>query len=117
MLQRFWLCVWIGCVAALCAACQRRDDTAPCSAVASHLVVVAHTEIRASHADDTLRQRVVMQLPALRDAVDESCSKGNWTAAVRTCLLQARDGVGLEACQRDLSLEQRRMLDRTAPSK
>jgi hypothetical protein len=98
----------------LAAACRRQHDEAPCSAVASHTLVVAQDAMKASGADEALRQRVAMQLPALRDALDESCTKGNWSAQVRGCMLLAIDGVALAGCQRGLTFEQRAALDRSS---
>lgn len=102
--------------AALTAACQRQHDEAPCAAVATHVLAIAQTEAAASSAaaDETLRQRVALQLPAMRDAVDGNCAAGGWSLELRRCMLQAADSTALKDCQRLLSAAQRAALDRAA---
>lgn len=99
---------------ALAAGCTGRGEEAPCHAVAGRLLVVAQTEARAARIDSKLRERVLMQLPALRDAVEQSCTAGKWATAVRRCMILAGDGAALAACQRDLSDEQRAQLQRAS---
>jgi hypothetical protein len=62
--------------------------------------------------DDATRRAVEDQLPAMRDSLAQTCADGRWSAAVRTCLVAARDHVGFEACEQQLTDEQRRDLDR-----
>lgn len=105
-------------VLALLASCGGRREEAPCHAVAGRLLVVAQTEARAASIDAKLRERVLMQLPALRDAVEQSCAAGKWAPSVRRCMVLAADGAAFAACQRELSEEQRAQLQRasaTAP--
>lgn len=103
--------------ALLIASCARRREEAPCNAVAAHVLVLAQAETRDAKVDEALRQRVAMQLPALRDAIEESCSAGGWATAVRACMLAAADGATLASCQLQLTAEQRASLAKasTAP--
>ena len=115
MLSRLRSCVLLVVVVAVLApgaACKRQHDESPCSAVAGRLLAVAQTETQRAQIAEVLRQRVAMQLPALRDAVEESCTAGRWPVAVRTCMVQATDGAALAACQRVLTEEQRTSLRR-----
>ena len=61
---------------------------------------------------DPPERDVADQLPAIRDTLAQACSDGHWTAATRKCLVQASDHVSLEACEQQLTDEQRRDLDR-----
>lgn len=101
-------------VLVLAAACAKRGEEAPCHSVAGRLLVVAQTEARAAKIETKLRERVLMQLPALRDAVEESCTAGKWTESVRRCMVLAADGAALAACQRELTEEQRAQLQRAS---
>ena len=50
----------------------------------------------------------------VRDALATACADSQWSEQVRRCLHAAGDHVGFETCQQDLSLVQRRALDRAA---
>jgi hypothetical protein len=58
------------------------------------------------------RRAVEDQLPAMRDSLAQACADGRWSAAVRSCLVAASDHVGFEACEQQLTDDQRRDLDR-----
>lgn len=107
----FAAALWLAAAAAL-AGCKRQHDEVPCTAVAARLLVIAQAETQAAKVDEALRQRVVIQLPALRDAVDGSCFSGNWSLEMRRCMVAAPDSAALVACQRLLTDEQRAALDR-----
>ncbi|MEZ4362570.1 MAG: hypothetical protein R3B48_20435 [Kofleriaceae bacterium] len=112
MLTRACAGLWMMTLAIVAtSACRRSADQVPCGAVAARLLVVAQAELTAGKIDDALRQRVAMQLPALRDAVDTSCVKGDWAVEVRRCMVGAADGATLAACQRELTPAQRAELD------
>jgi hypothetical protein len=97
------------------AACHgKAGDGPPCSAVASRYFLLAHGELDKAQVDDTLRRQVADQLPAMRDALDKICSDGDWSAQVRDCMSRAEDHVALEACERQLTDDQRAALDRAA---
>ncbi|HRC56723.1 MAG: hypothetical protein IPI49_21510 [Myxococcales bacterium] len=98
------------------ASCTRKPKDVPCAAVAGRLLVLAQDQTRAAKIDEALRQRVTMQLPALRDAVEESCTRGKWSAAVRSCMMQAADGAAMAACQLQLTDDQRAALRRASGS-
>jgi hypothetical protein len=102
---------------ALAAGCRRHADEAPCSAVAARLLVVARAELDAAKASPELINQVSPQLPALRDAVDEACSRGDWPLSVRTCMITAADGASLAACQSGLTAEQRQALARASATR
>ena len=99
------------------AACRgpARDPAPPCSAVAARFLDIARTDLsRAMQGgiDDTTRRAVEDQLPAMRDSLAQACADGRWSAAVRSCLVAASDHVGFEACEQQLTDDQRRDLDR-----
>ena len=65
-----------------------------------------------SSIDGATRRAVEDQLPAMRDSLAQACADGRWSAAVRSCLVAASDHVGFEACEQQLTDDQRRDLDR-----
>jgi len=92
-------------------ACRGGDDAPPCSAVAGNFILIAQQELaRVPTLDPGTRHTVQDQLPAMRDALDRSCSEKSWSAAVRTCLAKALDHVAFQACESQLTDEQRRAL-------
>jgi hypothetical protein len=88
------------------------DAAPPCGAVAARFVDIARHELASAKVDEATARTVADQLPAMRDSLDRACSAGRWGAATRKCLVQASDHVGFEACQQQLTDEQRRDLDR-----
>jgi hypothetical protein len=88
------------------------DDAPPCSAVAARFLDIARHELDGAKLDDATRHDVTDQLPAMRDTLAQACTDGHWTAATRKCLVQASDHVSFEACEQQLTDEQRRDLDR-----
>jgi hypothetical protein len=48
----------------------------------------------------------------MRDSLAQACSDGHWSQATRTCLVHANDHTAFEACEQQLTDEQRRDLDR-----
>lgn len=101
-------------VALACAGCRGRtgDAAPPCGAVAARFLQLAQHDLDQARADDATRRAVADQLPALRDSLAQACAEGAWSAGVRTCLVAAVDHLGFEACQQQLTDEQRRDLDR-----
>jgi hypothetical protein len=95
-----------------------RDPAPPCSAVAARFLDIARTDLARvggdgqAGIDRATRRAVEDQLPAMRDALAQVCADGRWSAAVRGCLVAASDHVGFEACEQQLSDDQRRDLDR-----
>jgi hypothetical protein len=104
----------IRCALALSAgACHRvADEAPPCSAVTARFLDLARHDLSQAGVDEATARGVTEQLPAMRDALAQACTEGKWSAAVRTCLVEAGDHAGFESCQRQLSDEQRRDLDR-----
>jgi hypothetical protein len=95
------------------AGCGRRpDDGPPCSAVAAKFLDLARYDLASAKVDDATSHAVADQLPAMRDSLAQACSEGRWSAQVRSCLAHANDHVAFETCERELTDEQRRDLDR-----
>lgn len=99
----------------LAAACQQRPkDTAPCSAVATRLSTLAQAALGSAAVDPETRRLVAAQLPAMRDALTQTCAEGAWSPAVRNCMVQAPDHAAFQVCEQKLTDDQRRALDRAA---
>jgi hypothetical protein len=88
------------------------DAAPPCGAVAARFVDIARYELASAKVDEATARTVADQLPAMRDSLDRACTEGRWAAATRKCLVQASDHAGFETCERLLTDEQRRDLDR-----
>ena len=102
-------------LALVLAACRRNPDAAPpCGAVAAHFMFVAEQDLARATVDEPTLRAVRAQLPAMRDSLATACADSQWTEQVRRCLHAAGDHVGFETCQQELSLAQRRALDRAA---
>lgn len=98
--------------AALAGCRAQRDDAPPCSAVAARFLDLARNDLDHAKLDDATRRDAADQLPAMRDTLAQACADGHWSAATRACLVQASDHVSFETCERQLTDEQRRDLDR-----
>lgn len=98
--------------AASLVACKGRRDEVPCSSVAARVMVIAQAETQSAKVAEEMRQRVAIQLPAVRDAVDGACDAGKWSLELRRCMLVAADSAALAACQHLLTDEQRAALAR-----
>jgi hypothetical protein len=98
-------------IALVLAACHAKANPgAPCATVAMRFVHVARAEL--GSGDDALRRGAAAQLPGIAAALERACSDGNWSAAARDCMVGADDAPALEACERQLTDDQRRALDR-----
>lgn len=92
--------------------CHRKNrDDAPCATVASRLFTLARQDLETAKVDPATRRAVADQLPAMRDSLTQICTDGKWSTQVRNCMVNAPDHVALEACQQQLTDEQRRALD------
>jgi hypothetical protein len=121
---------------------QARDPAPPCSAVAATFLDIAQKDLDRAFRDGIeprdatrggvngpaspvqrgresplsidapTRRAVEDQLPAMRDSLTQACADGRWSAAVRSCLVAASDHVSFEACEQQLTDDQRRDLDR-----
>ena len=92
--------------------CNRKNrDDAPCATVASRLFTLARQDLETANVDPATRRAVADQLPAMRDSLTQICTDGKWSTQVRNCMVNAADHVALEACQQQLTDEQRRALD------
>jgi len=102
-------------IVAMIAACRATPrDVAPCSTVASRYFAIALADLDKSPIDGALRRGAADQLPGLRDALAQVCTRGAWSAQVRECMARADDRVGYEACERLLTEDQRAALDEAA---
>jgi hypothetical protein len=89
-------------------------DRPPCTAVGGRFFVLAREELAKASAPDDVRRGVLDQLPAMRDSLVQACREGAWSAGVRDCMVRAVDHAALEACERALTEQQLRELDRAA---
>lgn len=89
---------------------KKRDD-APCATVAGRMFALARADLETAKVDSATRRAVADQLPAMRDSLTQICADGKWSTQVRNCMANAPDHVALEACQQQLTDEQRRSLD------
>jgi hypothetical protein len=48
----------------------------------------------------------------MRDALMKSCKEDKWPAAARDCIVNAADAAAIQACQQQLTPEQRALLQR-----
>ncbi|HET7502879.1 MAG TPA: hypothetical protein VFK02_17780 [Kofleriaceae bacterium] len=103
-----------GVLVGLAAGCRGgASDAAPaCSAVAARFLDIARYELASAKVDEATSRAVSDQLPAMRDALVGACGEGNWSEATRRCLVRANDHGSFEACEQQLTDEQRRDLDR-----
>ncbi len=99
---------------ALASGCHGATQDAPCGVAAGRLFTIAKDELAASTVDDATRRAIADQLPAMRDALDQACTKGEWTATVRNCIANAPDHVAIQTCEQQLSEAQRHGLDLAA---
>ena len=90
------------------------DAAPPCSAVAAKFLEIAKYDLKNAKVDEDTARAVTDQLPAMRDALAQACTEGTWSAATRGCLVRANDHAGIEACEQQLTDEQRRDLDRVS---
>jgi hypothetical protein len=88
------------------------DPGPPCGAVGAKFLEIARYDLAHTKLDDAVVRAVTDQLPAMRDALVQACTDGKWTAVTRKCLVQANDRLGFEACEQQLTDEQRGDLDR-----
>lgn len=98
----------------LLASCGGKKDEASCGAVATRLFTLAREDLGSAKVDPAIRRAVADQLPAMRDALTLACTDGKWSTQVRNCMVNAPDHVALQACQQQLTDEQRRALDLAA---
>lgn len=99
--------------------CGRDSVGAPsCGTVAAKFLMLATESLdqarTSAKLDDAGRRAVLAQLPAMRDSLTTACTDTQWSEQVRRCLHAAADHVGFETCQRALTENQRRALDRAA---
>jgi hypothetical protein len=96
-------------------ACRAKsNDGAPCGTVAGRFFTIAHEDLARATIDPATRRAVTDQLPAMRDSLVTACADGKWSGQVRDCLVNAATHVAFEACEQQLTDDQRRALDRAA---
>jgi hypothetical protein len=96
------------------AACRAKSDAAPCGTVAGQFFQLANRDLGSASIDDKTRRAVSDQLPAMRDQLALACTEGAWSGAVRTCMANAQDHAAFQACEQQLTDDQRKALDRAA---
>ena len=102
-------------ILALLVACRGKANSgAPCSAVATQFFALARTDLDTAKVAPETRRQVLDQLPAMRDALSQACTDGAWSAQVRDCIVNARDHAAFQACEQQLTDDQRKALDRAA---
>lgn len=92
----------------------RGHGGASCGQVGANFLSIARNDASHAKLDDATRRALDEQLPAMRDALANSCKDGGWSAAVRDCMAQAGDHAALQACEQQLTDAQRRALDDAA---
>lgn len=96
-------------------ACGNSKGAPPCSAVGAKLAVLAQADLDKATLDETTRRLVLDQLPAMRDTLVNVCTETKWEPSVRTCMVDATDHAGFEACEGALNSTQREALERGLP--
>ena len=96
------------------AACRGKADAPPCGSVAGVFYTIANDELEKATVDPKIHRNVADQLPAMRDALAIACQDGAWSATVRKCMVAAQDHAAFQACETQLSDDQRQALDRAA---
>jgi hypothetical protein len=94
--------------------CRAKAEGPSCASVAGRYYAIARDALATAKPPDELRRDVADQLPAMRDALAAACEDGEWSAAVRDCMVRAADHPALQTCERDLTEAQQRGLDRAA---
>jgi hypothetical protein len=99
----------------LLGACNRKSaDDAPCGTVGARLFTLASDDLAKATVDSSTRRSVADQLPAMRDALVDACTKSAWPAAARNCMANAADHTAFQTCQQQLTDAQRQALDRAS---
>lgn len=93
-------------------ACHAKSAAPACEAVAGQFFLLASAELDKATMDPTTQRAVTDQLPAMRDALKDACKDGAWSADVRTCMVSARDHAAMQACEQNLTDDQRAALDK-----
>lgn len=104
-------------VAVVATACHAKSAAPPCGTVAGQFFKLASDDLGSAAVDDSTRRAVADQLPAMRDSLAIACSDGAWSPAVRTCMVAAPDHAAFQACEQQLTDDQRKALDHAADGK
>ena len=96
------------------AGCSRHGDDATCGAVATHVFAMSRAALASATVAPATQRAIADQLPAIRDSLTQSCRDGKWSTQVRNCMVTAGNPNALQACQAQLTDEQRRGLEGTA---
>jgi len=96
------------------AACRAKAEAPPCGTVAGQFFRLANEDLGSASVDDQTRRAVADQLPAMRDSLAIACSDGAWSAAVRTCMVAAPNHTAFQACEQQLTNDQRKALEHAA---
>jgi hypothetical protein len=91
------------------AACHRGEGAA-CGQVGQKFQTLALADLAAAKADEVTITTVANQIPALRDSLVAFCKDDAWSAQVRDCMAAATDHLALQACEAQLTDDQRKAL-------
>jgi hypothetical protein len=98
-------------------ACHAKSEAPPCGTVAGQFFKLASDDLGSASVDDSTRRAVLDLLPAMRDSLAIACTDGAWSPAVRTCMVSAPDHAAFQACEHQLTDDQRKALDHAADGK
>jgi hypothetical protein len=92
----------------IAAACVRQAaDAPPCATVALRFETVMEDAIGDGGVGPAVARDVSAQVPAIRDTLARACEADRWSAAVRTCFVYAVTRPAYEACESQLTDDQR----------
>ncbi len=95
-------------------ACRGKSAVPSCGVVAGQFFRLASDDLAKATVDAPTHRAVVDQLPAMRDALSLTCNEHKWAEGVRTCMANAPDHTAFQACETQLTDEQREALDQVA---
>lgn len=103
-----------GLVVLATAACGGKSAIPSCGVVAGQFFRLAAEDLAKATVDEPTHRAVSDQLPAMRDALTLTCTAHKWADPVRTCMANAVDHAAFQACETQLTDEQRKALDQVA---
>ena len=95
-------------------ACRGRSAIPSCGMVAGQFFRLASDDLGTATIDEPTHRAVADQLPAMRDALSQTCTEHKWAAAVRSCMASAQAHAAFQACESQLTDAQRKALDQVA---
>ena len=98
----------------LAPACRGKSAVPSCGVVAGQFFRLASEDLATATVDEPTHRAVADQLPAMRDALSQTCTEHKWAAAVRSCMASAQAHPAFQACESQLTDAQRKALDQVA---